>query len=645
MTERIDEKDLGLVSAAPTDELRAVRGGKSVRVPIGSLPPSAAVQAQIDALAAGQAAGQEVYRTWAELSGVTGSAGVGAQVIDDAGTHTDPVVGGTVANSGQYVWSESPAGWRWVRPDALPLKADNTTASARTGSVAVLATAGGDVLVSLDDTGRRRIPLLSMSDGLEMSVRDDLDLPGAAEVTERGGQVVGYRHALGDRIDFLDPPAAKPAAQMRAVSGAAHDRSRIYDAAYNQWIYPTYCGMHGRRWLGSLGNGAVDPEWFGGIAINERVGASTWMQYEFARQQYIQSGYQTDDHNAPCLLLDPRPDAKHPLIVLQADHSGPGSFLRCWRSASPDAAGIGDERTVSMAGNMSYAQAFRNPFAPDEIIAFSRQGGSSSAVWMIYRSTDEFDSVHAARLIGGDDLYMMARPTLDGLGLHIAIQQHPNNGADQRVLYLRYMFADRSLRSWDGDIVAPDAFGTGGFDPFAVSGATEIYAAASGRQKRLFDVRETSLDVIEFLLVDYDKTAWSGDIKHIRLDEGGVPEVSSVGAPGDAGNPIEPSNAQAYFAGLCIAGPHRVIATAWDRVALSSVMRLYASTDDGATWDSTEIATGAGTDQKLIRPTMLTEIGWVGGRIQHFHRDAYVYLTGRYFNFLSFGLDAVESAL
>lgn len=126
MTERIDEKDLALVPAAPADELRAVRAGKSVRVPIGSLPASAAVQAQIDALAAGQAAGQLVYRTWAELSGVTGSAGVGAQVISDAGTHTDPVVGGTVANAGQYVWSASPAGWRWVRPDALAMKVDRS---------------------------------------------------------------------------------------------------------------------------------------------------------------------------------------------------------------------------------------------------------------------------------------------------------------------------------------------------------------------------------------------------------------------------------------------------------------------------------------------------------------------------------------
>lgn len=78
----------------------------------------------VDAIRDGQAAGQLAYRTWAELAAVTGTSGNGAQVIDDAGTHTDPVVGGTVSNAGQYVWSESPAGWRWVRPDGLALKAD-----------------------------------------------------------------------------------------------------------------------------------------------------------------------------------------------------------------------------------------------------------------------------------------------------------------------------------------------------------------------------------------------------------------------------------------------------------------------------------------------------------------------------------------
>jgi hypothetical protein len=57
-----------------------------------------------------------VERTWAALSPIAGStAGQRAEVTGtDAGTHTDPVVGGSVANEGIYSWSASPAGWQWI---------------------------------------------------------------------------------------------------------------------------------------------------------------------------------------------------------------------------------------------------------------------------------------------------------------------------------------------------------------------------------------------------------------------------------------------------------------------------------------------------------------------------------------------------
>lgn len=55
------------------------------------------------------------FATWAELNASPGTfAGQAGRVTDDAGTHTDPVVGGTVANEGNYSWSVSPAGWQRV---------------------------------------------------------------------------------------------------------------------------------------------------------------------------------------------------------------------------------------------------------------------------------------------------------------------------------------------------------------------------------------------------------------------------------------------------------------------------------------------------------------------------------------------------
>ena len=69
-----------------------------------------------------------VRATWAALAPLTGTtAGQRAEVTGtDAGTHTDPVVGGTVANEGIYSWSASPAGWQRVhdRDTAAAVRAD-----------------------------------------------------------------------------------------------------------------------------------------------------------------------------------------------------------------------------------------------------------------------------------------------------------------------------------------------------------------------------------------------------------------------------------------------------------------------------------------------------------------------------------------
>lgn len=81
---------------------------------------------RIDALEDNQANGTIGYRTWSELSVVTGeSDGFLGRVTDDAGTHTDPVVGGTVANEGLYRWSTSPVGWERIGDDLSQEIADH----------------------------------------------------------------------------------------------------------------------------------------------------------------------------------------------------------------------------------------------------------------------------------------------------------------------------------------------------------------------------------------------------------------------------------------------------------------------------------------------------------------------------------------
>lgn len=70
------------------------------------------IEQSIDAAAAGET----VKATWSALSAITGTRNgqPGRVTGTDAGTHTDPVVGGTVDNEGEYAWSTSPAGWERV---------------------------------------------------------------------------------------------------------------------------------------------------------------------------------------------------------------------------------------------------------------------------------------------------------------------------------------------------------------------------------------------------------------------------------------------------------------------------------------------------------------------------------------------------
>lgn len=59
--------------------------------------------------------GYKLFATYAALAATTGTANEAAWVTGaDAGTHIDPVVGGTVDNVGVYAYSLSPAGWRRI---------------------------------------------------------------------------------------------------------------------------------------------------------------------------------------------------------------------------------------------------------------------------------------------------------------------------------------------------------------------------------------------------------------------------------------------------------------------------------------------------------------------------------------------------
>lgn len=87
-----------------------------------------------------------VFESWAALSVATGAADDGAVVIDaDGGTHTDPVVGGTVANAGAFRYvTGTPHGWKRIANTAA---LDASLSAAAATAAAASAT---NALASLD---------------------------------------------------------------------------------------------------------------------------------------------------------------------------------------------------------------------------------------------------------------------------------------------------------------------------------------------------------------------------------------------------------------------------------------------------------------------------------------------------------------
>jgi hypothetical protein len=76
--------------------------------------------------------GASLHKTYTQLTAVTGmTAGQSAIVLIDAGTHTDPVVGGTVSNTGIFRYSTSPAGWERIA-DLISQMAEEQVALAST---------------------------------------------------------------------------------------------------------------------------------------------------------------------------------------------------------------------------------------------------------------------------------------------------------------------------------------------------------------------------------------------------------------------------------------------------------------------------------------------------------------------------------
>lgn len=113
-------------------------------------------------------AGMVVKATWAELSAINGTRDgqPGRSTGPDAGTHTDPVVGGTVSNVGEFAWDEGDQGWQRVG-DLLDVAGEMATAIASAASKATPADADTVGITDSADSGAlKKITFANLAAGV-----------------------------------------------------------------------------------------------------------------------------------------------------------------------------------------------------------------------------------------------------------------------------------------------------------------------------------------------------------------------------------------------------------------------------------------------------------------------------------------------
>ncbi len=200
-------KTTNLSTETLVDEFIVNRDGSTVIVPADKVALQLAASGPIAEAISAAEAGYVSAATWAVLATINGTrAGQPARTpTTDTGTHTDPVVGGTVPNSGEFAWSVSPAGWRRVSAvidaTAIAVTANRTaTTVTGTGDAMIMTTSPAMTAYADGQVIRARPP----STNTVASVTMNVDGVGVANVFRADGSALRAGDLVGGQLyDFV----------------------------------------------------------------------------------------------------------------------------------------------------------------------------------------------------------------------------------------------------------------------------------------------------------------------------------------------------------------------------------------------------------------------------------------------------------
>ncbi len=193
---------------------------------------------------------------------------------------------------------------------------------------------------------------------------------------------------------------------------------------------------------GDMFIGTLDNESWLSITIVRRDG-STYTR-RLGKIRNLPGGYNTDNHNAPAILIDNRNGAQYPIIVFQTDHQFEGT--QYWRFTSFDIENEAIPTPLTIpgftgnSGKLAYTQSYRSG---DNIYVFNRVQGSSPDInngWRACYSNDNGDTWVQREIFdsagGSPWMYMYVSQIRNSPLLNLTFAS-TSNGTETRGAYLR----------------------------------------------------------------------------------------------------------------------------------------------------------------------------------------------------------------
>lgn len=373
------------------------------------------------AAAANAQSSSRTVATWAALATLTGTtAGEGAEVLDtDTGTHTDPVVGGTVANAGRYSWSASPAGWRRIGGTGLADKASLTQLAALDAKKPDTVTVSRPLDGALSQMVSRPAALDFVSGGVVQTSPVAYRAPASGDCRFRIPLVGGERGATG--CDVL----------IRVSSGAGTITVDQRTAADGVIAGTAVVAINEGRGIWAV-RGIVLQGTFSHFRVRVQ-NAAAQPDLIFEAPVIVRSG---------TVAVDPARSGSLAAADLLAASKANGQRNLWSVVSSVQSVGTGsivEGRNISVPfGNVFRVRVSASAFAPSDQVTFLFHASQE------FRFANSFDMLPATGISGGAGVILQARIRALGGGWYMAERSNSEAGAGAQAAYFEIVIDNRN---------------------------------------------------------------------------------------------------------------------------------------------------------------------------------------------------------